>query len=1592
MKEYEGKSLEELRWEDYQANRKGPQGNQSGSSLFGSPLATPVGGGLFGSGTMPTSSTPLFGQTESKSVFGSASSAFGQSSSSFGTPQTSTSGGLFGKPLGFGANTSTTSSFTFNPNASTNLFGQNNKPFGQNTTSTNLFGAQPQTTAFGSTPFGSFGTNTNQNTNLFQQKTTMPFSMGVNTSSTGFSAFSTPGTATTQSGLFTGVKPNTSFGFGQTSTAAPMFGTNTFGQSNQPFFNSSFNKSTGGLFGATNQPSNTNLGSLGSGTNFFGGTAQKPGNLFGTNTMFNTGFGTGAPVNSSFMMSGNTSLQQGSLIPATQNTFANNEQQILALAANPFGLSPYLSDVNDPNINSNIENMSRPTNQQEIKQLLTTVTKPLYKEISGISNKLVPKQIFGKKETMFDGLEQKDIFEKQQTFRINSSNPKRLVLRQKDRYKISGNVRDDEMITLSSRIDDIDTSYSSSREDGDDCSGFSEIHSISLNSLDFTDSPIKRRDKPIISGRGTMSAPELALPVSSSTEVERNEEYEDAQQYLDDSTDETFVVMKKADTTAEAEQLAPVSAEANEDLVNIVHSTEPHPTGIVLTRPEYYTKPTLDELVNYIAEDGSCVVQGFTIGRIGYGNVRFSDAFDVSNLNLDELVFFRDKEINIYPDEINKPPIGQGLNRKAQVTLDRVWPYNKKKKCVVRDIDKLVRMEYAERLRSLCEKQNTRFVEYRPDTGSWVFKVEHFSKYGHRDSDDSDDFDDSDSEQKTSKDPNAKPKTTQVAGAPGVVDNQNVNVQPVEEEILSMGIAFDAAGPSTLPDIDQKNRCAVLSKKLFFDTEELFSSTPQQTPVKSKPVTSSGTKTLAPMSLDSSFRSVATDSSSSQEIFYDLSEGDSTPACVYEEEANIELTEEQMEIPKIGLMKATFFNEGKETLFLSAQSTSKRSLDQTNFASFEPSSEESYPFGKFLDPSFQKKKTLGHRNVHTVVNVPSISGISPLPVGDTPEGSITTPPGSMSPPSEELNEPHHFRSIFHPRTCQSMLDKGPELFDSDEGQEDAMIALSGMPFSIPVNLMSRGFCDMHAFKAKSFKVGWSRDMTLITNSLKGMFPDEKINMDTNGNRFSSHVRSSSVHVVRVSNFVSNSSEEKVTNLKEQLQCQLRNSKYTLKNDLPSFEPEIGYELLESNKNLMQNIYINTKDQSVKYSSDVWSLCNALWGNMDEQDVFDLDTTTIRKKQVGDWLKEAVSSTVQETVDNLRQRERLNLLRGYDSSGDSSEDNNIDGNMLKIMSYLSGHLLEEAASSALSTGNPKLSLFISQLPLTREVKSYFLHQLNGWQLACDYDRQPLININMVRLYMLLAGESTYRFSWGQVELCENLDWLRAFAVYYWYLYEPADFISDVVQHYENAFTNNSHVAYPHPRYESHSEEMRDLIFHLLKYHCDNSYPMQVLLNPFNHTADPLDFSLCWFLLQTFTSLQIVTYSCELHQYLCLQFATQLESMDLWHWAIFILLFLKDHCLKLHSVKRLLCQYIRLESDENCNAEYKEREEMLLQDFHLSHKWIDSAKADRALHLRKYHEAIHYLKNAGRLDEMHKLLFAEVLPELYIACKYSILIIF
>lgn len=90
------------------------------------------------------------------------------------------------------------------------------------------------------------------------------------------------------------------------------------------------------------------------------------------------------------------------------------------------------------------------------------------------------------------------------------------------------------------------------------------------------------------------------------------------------------------------------------------------------------------------------------------------------------IVFFRHKEVEIYPDDTVKPPVGTGLNRRAQVTLDRVWPIDKSTREIINSPERLKSVNFVAKLKRSSAKMNAQFIEYRPLTGSWVFEVSNY--------------------------------------------------------------------------------------------------------------------------------------------------------------------------------------------------------------------------------------------------------------------------------------------------------------------------------------------------------------------------------------------------------------------------------------------------------------------------------------------------------------------------------------------------------------------------------------------------------------------------------------------------------------------------------------------------------------------------------------------------------------------------------------------------------------------------------------------------------------------------------------------------
>lgn len=830
MKEYKAKSLEELRFEDYQANRKTAQqtssflGASTGSSLFKSSTTATTTSGfggsslfggsttqstanrplLFGSSTSTTTtpaSTSLFGQsTQPKSIFGSAAAStttttgfggfgstqpastgvFGgqqqqQSSTLFGgigqsTTAAAPSAGIFGsstattgstgifgqqaaKPAFGGFGSSTTSTTT-----QSSPFSFNSQPAAATTTTPSLFGSSTTATTqsplsaakpFGSTGFGSSLTGSTTTGGFGSTTATQPATGGIfgstpakpafggSTTTTGFGGFGSTTTATqptaTTGGIFGGFGSTAATTTQQATTASP------FGQTQSTGLGSTFGQtqtSTGGIFGSTTQaqPSttaatggifgsttstgfgsglstgfgattgNTTLGGLGNtsttGGIFGGATTQtQPASQFsfgGTgsslagNTSLTGGFGSGltnTTVQGTSFGGLNTTQQQQQLQLQQKAQQGLQEplvqQQISALSNSPYGSSYHHVKKDD---------IFKPVSPLAQRPFITEATSPVKLASilsSGISEvkgglsqsfKITPKPLstvsLNKKTDLFEGLEDEEV-----PCFYPRKNIKKLL------FKPTCN-------------------YSNLNSSGRS----SPSNSVVDHKIDFTRKSNYQDQNDQNAGLGRFN---------------QNNEYQGGfnGQITTDSTNISDDGHDAGDNQSEGNH----------------QPSAQHPANIVLERPGYFTIPSMQELGSMTDSKGDCMVENFSIGRVDYGCITFPGFTNVSNMNLDEIVHIRRKEVHIYPDETKKPQIGQGLNKTAEVTLHRIWPTCKETKKPITDPIRIIDMGYNKKIEKATIEMGAQFIDYDPSTGSWTFKVKHFSKYGLHDSDDDDD-------------------------------------------------------------------------------------------------------------------------------------------------------------------------------------------------------------------------------------------------------------------------------------------------------------------------------------------------------------------------------------------------------------------------------------------------------------------------------------------------------------------------------------------------------------------------------------------------------------------------------------------------------------------------------------------------------------------------------------------------------------------------------------------------------------------------------------------------------------------------------------
>lgn len=145
---------------------------------------------------------------------------------------------------------------------------------------------------------------------------------------------------------------------------------------------------------------------------------------------------------------------------------------------------------------------------------------------------------------------------------------------------------------------------------------------------------------------------------------------------------------------------------------------------------EYWMSPSKEELQNMSREDLQHV-NGLKIGRRGCGFVEFKAPVDLTTIDLDNIydniVVIVTRSCTVYPDESVKPAVGKGLNVPARITLENSWPRSDRGR---RDVLERSGSRYEKHLIRLKRVAETHFESYDPETGTWIFTVDHFTTYG----------------------------------------------------------------------------------------------------------------------------------------------------------------------------------------------------------------------------------------------------------------------------------------------------------------------------------------------------------------------------------------------------------------------------------------------------------------------------------------------------------------------------------------------------------------------------------------------------------------------------------------------------------------------------------------------------------------------------------------------------------------------------------------------------------------------------------------------------------------------------------------------
>lgn len=490
--------------------------------------------------------------------------------------------------------------------------------------------------------------------------------------------------------------------------------------------------------------------------------------------------------------------------------------------------------------------------------------------------------------------------------------------------------------------------------------------------------------------------------------------------------------------------------------------------------------------------------------------------------------------------------------------------------------------------------------------------------------------------------------------------------------------------------------------------------------------------------------------------------------------------------------------------------------------------------------------------------------------------------------------------------------------------------------------------DVSLFMRRSFRVGWAPGGKLISitkSSFKNLLI-KKLPTDTKEDKKESIIKFLKNHHSHSSLVPENLKSIgwfSISNVQEQIESQL-----TL--NVPS----------------SQSVYYNR----------IWSLISNLWGNVLKGNGSKYINTnysedTIRKLNLNQWLKDVIAPLLRDEMDSLRKKTNSNYLE-------------------QIFSYLSAKQIKEASDLANENKDFRLATMMSQIWSSSESgKELILKQLTTYH---SNGSDEFINEKRLEILHLIAGSVN--------KIYKNLnDWIRCFAVSFWFKYSLEYSIEDSVENFERSFNAHRSV-YPLPPYlikstSTNSKQIEeqqhyyDICFLLLKLFAVNRGSSHFdkfknIFYPENIGQDLLDYHLSWNLYTVLKSIPSLNKQPDLvnASNLHSSFALQLERLGLWQWSIYVLLHTPDQSnhVREEAVKSLIARAAPVITSED--------RVFLTTKLHIPEIWIDEAKAWYSGYdcNNDIYDQIDALFKSYQYTKIHDIIFSNIGPNYIIQKRY------